>query len=135
MDLPQGEGQSQPREDETNPDLGGFSQVLASLSCVPFLSIDYGNGGHVDDVSDLDATLQYVDRFLHAQQYGTDRFSVCEAPDQLVGDIGGAEVGKNQYIGRPGEIAPGVGLVEHRLQNGDVGLDLPIHLEVGDSVP
>src|SRR5206468_5048799 len=75
------------------------------------LSVHRGEDGHVHDLVHLSPTLQDVDRASHADQDRADRLSAAEAVEQLVGDVGGVQVGKDQHVrGRPQtreRVAPG----------------------------
>ena len=55
------------------PQLAGYCGDLHARGNAHVLRIDHGDGGDVDDVLDLDSTLQQMHRLRHAQQDRADR--------------------------------------------------------------
>ena len=63
------------------------------------------HGARCDDVVDCGAARQIADRFGKTLQERADRLRAAEPLRELVGDIAGIEIGKNQDIGLAGDRA------------------------------
>ena len=99
------------------------------------LRVDDGDGRHVDDVGDVDAALEDVDRALQAEEDRADGLGAGEPPDQLVGGVGGLEVRKDQDVRARGRVAQGYCSSQHLRDDGVVRLHLAVDREIRARAP
>ena len=81
--------------------------LLAPRECAPlcpafgFLCIHYGDGGNVHDLVDFRTALQDMYWLRKTHQDGPDRVGAPQSRQQLVGDVSGFEIRKDQDVRAP----------------------------------
>ncbi len=68
------------------------------LRTLPPLRVHHRHGGDMDDVLDVVAGLQHVDRRAQAEQDRPDRLRAAQPRQQLVGDVGRLQDGKTSTL-------------------------------------
>src|SRR2546430_5501790 len=88
-----------------------------------------GDDGHVHDVVYLRAALQHMHRLGHADENGPDRLRAPDPVEQLVGDVRGIQVRKNQHVRRAPQAREWVRLLQDSFHHGRVRLHLTVRLQ------
>ena len=94
------------------------------------LGVHGGDSSDGDDIFDVVTGLENVHGSAHAQQDGTDGFGICQAREELVGDIGRVQIGEDQHIG-VADLAEGVAVFNDIDDDGGIGLHLAIDDDIG----
>ena len=95
------------------------------------LGIDNSNRGHVDNVGDIVAALQHMNRLLGAHQDRADLLGAAEFVQQFIGDVAGLQVGEDEDIGVALELGERILFFDQLRVEGNIGLDFTIDDQVG----
>src|SRR5437762_6211019 len=113
--------------------------ISVAIPCLlfidPLLRVDYGNGGHVHDILNVRALLQYMHGKIHTQQDRSDFRCATEVMKQLLCDMSGAQVRKYQYVRPLLEDAEGIRRSEDVLVHRRIALHLAVDDQSGIALP
>src|ERR1700694_4949164 len=104
--------------------------ISVAIACLPLtpplLRVHYRDSGHIHDILNIGALLEYMHGKIHTDQERSDLRRAAEVVQQLVGDIPRAQIGKYQDVRPLFQHAEGVRRPEDVLVHRRVRLHLAI---------
>src|SRR6185312_6137030 len=109
-----------------------WSQLrLEPVALFTLLRVDHGHRSHVDDLLEVGALFEYVNRAIHSHHNRADRGGAAEMIKELVGNVAGAEIRKYQHVRRLCQRAERVRRAKEIFIHRRIGLHLTIYDKVG----